>query len=679
MYIIISDKTYRRVRALTYAPEVDLTLATLPINGFRADIITGDDIPVGGEARLYDDMGRLWAAYRVMKAEQMDGSTVRVVAQSELALLDRWEVGAEMFQNVTVRNFVERLFQYPPASGSLYRDIQIDIDSFFSGVTVTGFCPRQTARQRLQWLCLTVGALVRQCFCERLTLISAPDVDAATYYAPGALIPLSDTFWKPSLTTRDIVRTVAVTGYANFTTNEPGGDGLVWKSGVDQYGVKWYFNPIDWMFDNDDVPERPGSMATIDGVTLISGDAAAQVLGWLASAYFRIGEIRADVVNNGQYYPGMKVRVYADEQTVYTGYIRACDFSFGVQARSRLVIASDLERVSTGTLSFAYRFGDIPIGRNAFVLPAFERYDVPNPVISWYEGPRYVEYVPVTPRSAGETPPGSAETVVQYVQRLPDHMEIITPPTRIQYTDGDPLSYAGLIVKVYDADGEPWTQGGLFVDGVIPMRYLTLPEKRANIQSADRSRRQSDLNILPSIAPVSVGTYSSMNFNESHWLYPAMRVQWEYLIEGGFLTANVHLNPDGTAKSFFRYIFASESPNTRFEERITQVNGQVAADRFYTIGADKSYTHAGKKVYYKPVFSSNAYSDNDYVGPITNYTEMTSASPVGATAWTMLYGEVIEGDQRIPVRWHVPGTDQILECAFSVTVRARGLTEEAEP
>ena len=491
------------------------------MNEFRAEIVTEDVIPAGVEAILMDDMDQLWADYTITKAERIDRQSFRIVAQSDLTLMDRWTLPAEMFQNVEVSRFIQWLFRIPK-SGYLY-NVDIEVDAYFNGVTVTGFCPEQTARERLQWLCVTVGAVVRQCFASALQFIPAPDVDATAYYAKGTLIPISETFMKPSVTIRELMRSVAVTGYENFTNvdptpqseagMEPGTEPvqvIEWESSVDEQGVTWWYNPVDLTFENEESPELPGRQVSIDGVTLI-GEASRQVISWLSTAYFRQGEIRMDVINNAQYCPGQKVRVYAEEDTIYTGYIRSCDFRFGLQARATLVISSDLEQVPSGKLTISYRYGDLPLGRSEMVLPDGEPYDVENPTISWTEGGRYVEYTPTTPRATG-----TGDAVVQYVPRTPARIQIITPPNRLTYMSGNAIDYAGLVVRAYDNNGEPWTQGGLFPDGYILMRCLTLPETAANTGKAEINGKESDLNISPSIAPVQVGTYCCRIIDPSH-------------------------------------------------------------------------------------------------------------------------------------------------------------------
>lgn len=493
MYIridVVGFGNYRRLKALSFSPEADLTLSSLPVNGLTVEVITEDAFYPGLPLELYDDMDALWANYIVTKAERLNPYTARLTAQSHLTLLDRFTLGAEMFENVTVSAFVDRLFT-DPFTGS-QAIVPIDIDDYYSGVTVTGFCPEQTARERLQWLCLTIGALVRQCFCENLTIFPAPDVDAAVYYAKGQLIPLSDTFMRPSIAEAPIVRSVSVTGYENFTdvdpTEDESGDDesgdeseREWQSGEDFYGVTWWFNPVDWTFQNTESPELPGKTVSIDGVTLISGATAERVLGWLAAAYFRRGEIDLDCINNGRYFPGQKVRFYTDEGTVYTGYIKSCDFSFGLQARSRLTISSDLEKVPVGTITFTYRYGDLPLGKNTYTLPVDEPYSYDNPTITWYSGGQQSRYEPETPTSTGETPPGVADIPVNYLRCVPYRIVITTPPDKTMYLDGRPMDYTGMVVTAYDVHGNPWTNGGQYPDGIIPASALTLPTQTARM------------------------------------------------------------------------------------------------------------------------------------------------------------------------------------------------------
>ena len=88
MKIIINSTTYSGLKNLSYSPETDVFGNSLPINEFRADIITTDDIAMSQWAELRDDLNALWAKYWIVYAERIDRQTVRIQAQSALRLLE---------------------------------------------------------------------------------------------------------------------------------------------------------------------------------------------------------------------------------------------------------------------------------------------------------------------------------------------------------------------------------------------------------------------------------------------------------------------------------------------------------------------------------------------------------------------------------------------------------------
>ena len=57
--------------------------------------------------------------------------------------------------------------------------------------------------------------------------------------------------------------------------------------------------------------------------------------------------------------------------------------------------------------------------------------------------------------------------------RYPDGLEIVTPPARTSYTEGEVLDYTGLQVRLLSG-WEPWTGAG-YPQGMIPLEELELP------------------------------------------------------------------------------------------------------------------------------------------------------------------------------------------------------------
>ena len=59
MKIVINSTNYTEIKDLKFAPETDVTGIEAVINEFSAEIITDDDIDVGVNAYLYDDLNNL--------------------------------------------------------------------------------------------------------------------------------------------------------------------------------------------------------------------------------------------------------------------------------------------------------------------------------------------------------------------------------------------------------------------------------------------------------------------------------------------------------------------------------------------------------------------------------------------------------------------------------------------
>lgn len=434
MYIKIRDyndpdtwHTYTKLVSLTFAPEVDFPSSTIPANEFVAEIVTTDEIPTMQEARLYDNMDALWAAYYVTEANRTSRKTVRVVAQSALALMDKWTWGAEMIQNMTVSDFVLKLFGRAsgsqtivlPKSGTIYPFLAdaIEVDSGLASDTITGFFPEQTARERLHWLCLNLFAFVLQFTRERMK-IAQWDVSSIM-----PLIPLSATYSKPRYIHNQPVNALYVRYAENFTlTDMSGSDG--YASSEDDEGTKWWYRKGEAIKGDRDA----------DGQGIVFADTTMDMglsgrMNWLLQS----DRIEVEVVNNGQYWPGQQVKVYLDEQTIYRGLIMSCDFSFGLQSKSKLVVhLRDATPLTAYLLAINYGYTDpatgqiIHLGRKRLYLPEGEYYAIPNPTIMMDEK----VYSPPTPITDGVitedttinvayiTDDDAPETVVAYIDSI---------------------------------------------------------------------------------------------------------------------------------------------------------------------------------------------------------------------------------------------------------------------
>jgi hypothetical protein len=167
MKVVIGNNTYSALDNLKFSPQTNLTADQLPINEFEVRLFTNDVIDYGQYAFLYDDLDNLWAKYWISYAERIgqdvDRGTyiVRLIAQSSLAFLERVKLPAKMY-NTTADAVLSDILTGAGQSGAITLDS--DVATEWASVTIQGFCPEQTARERLQWLLLCAGGYIKSFF-----------------------------------------------------------------------------------------------------------------------------------------------------------------------------------------------------------------------------------------------------------------------------------------------------------------------------------------------------------------------------------------------------------------------------------------------------------------------------------------------------------------------------------
>lgn len=372
MKIIIDGKTYAAIRALTFAPEVDLTGDSISLDEFTADVATGDSVAIAQYARLCDDRDNLWAKYWITYAEHIDRHTLRLRAVSPLVLIDQVTLPACMYAAEPVANVLEDTL------GNLGA-YTYELDSGFASETVTGFCPEQSARERLLWVCFSMGGYVRSCFSDKIEILPISESEA--------LVPMERTFWKPSITFSDHVTAVQAR-YYSFAPGTPAAtDRWVADGGGDTYIVTEQTLSLSNPYAPSGAPENT---VTIEGVYLLHSGNVAAALSRLAQWYFNRTALDFSAIDNAEYLPGQKVVVCADEESLYAGYIERCDFSFGAQARANIHLTAVASRQS-GRLVIDYVWEGVRIGQAVFLLPVGYSYSITNPYIDlFFNEHRYV-------------------------------------------------------------------------------------------------------------------------------------------------------------------------------------------------------------------------------------------------------------------------------------------------
>lgn len=356
---------YNQIKNLSFVPEVDLTGTALPVNQFEVDIMTEDTIRTGTDAFLYDDRNLLWAKYWITFAEETETRTVHIKAQSKVVLLERRKLPAVMYVD-TVENIL------PDILGS-YLQNEVYVDFSLTTKYIRGYCPEQTARERLLWICLVIGAYVKD-FGENIIRILPIDRTVQE-------VPIEKTFWKPMLEFNSPVSQIRVKGYWYSLGNPQTKDKWVEVDGDTyiQTEQEYVLGNPDW--DNT----QPENVVSIDNVTIINEWNVSDILSHLSNYYFNRNYAEVDVINNRDYLPGEKLSCYTDEESIVTGFAESCNFKFGLQARSTIKLIA-VELTTTSGLRIIYmgttHEGNVmKIGQRDFHFPVGYEYTITNPYI----------------------------------------------------------------------------------------------------------------------------------------------------------------------------------------------------------------------------------------------------------------------------------------------------------
>jgi len=399
MYVTIDQTDYTVLHDLAFAPETDFTGNTVPINEFSVVIVTTDDISIGQYAELHDDLDNLWAQYCITYAERASTDSVLIKARSDLAILDGVTLPAVMYSAEPIGDLLDSIMIRNVGTG-LTATVAYSLDSSFSGTTITGFCPEQTARERLQWVCFVIGAYVKTFFNDEIEILP---IDATT-----VLVPISKTFFKPAINYSDHVTGVKVTGYT-FTQGTP--------QTTDEYvtdGTNYYIvTKQEYTLANSLAPAAAAdNVVTVDGVYLVNSGNVSGILTHLAALYFKRTEVELDVIDNAEYLPGDKLTVYADVDLLLSGFTKSCEFAFGVQARAKMVLTA-AESMTGATLSIVYTWGSTELAREDYFLPVGYSYSITTRYLdAAMNGHRYI-FRPTTATISGTvSSDGAAETVV---------------------------------------------------------------------------------------------------------------------------------------------------------------------------------------------------------------------------------------------------------------------------
>ena len=378
-------ETYTNLKNLQFAPESDVTGNSLPVNQFTVDIVTTDDMSEWQYCELMDDMNQRWAYYDVRKAERIDPSTVRFVAQSRLYRLDAIEMEETVYVNASSSTVIAACFGGNTGWYALHSDLR--------NIEINGYCPTQTGRERLLWVCLAIGAHVRDLYADVIGIRPIDNTEA--------LIPYGKTFSRPAIEYGNWVTGVRVTSYT-FTQ----GSEAQWQASDSSYKF-----PLPWVateqtveLSNPYAPEDADeNVVEISEVYLINSANASDICSRLARCWFRRETVQLDCINNRAYRTGELLTGYVDSEHMVTGFASSITFKFGKQARSTIKLIG-CDTTPSASLTVKYKRGNKNLGSARYRFPLGFEYSIQNPYLDQIRnGHRYI-YRPETPTTTGTIP-----------------------------------------------------------------------------------------------------------------------------------------------------------------------------------------------------------------------------------------------------------------------------------
>lgn len=403
--------TYTKITNPSFAPSADLAGASIPINDFQVDIHTTDAIEIGDYAELYDDLDKLWAQYWIVYAEHIDQNTLRLRAQSEIGILDRISLPAIHYEAESITSVLDDIIVWSTLGSVI--PMGYSLDSAFSGETITGFCPKQSARERLLWVTFTIGAYVKTFFNQGIEILP---IDSAE-----TMIPMADTYWKPTVIYNEYV--TAIRGHAySFTIGTPQTTDTYVQ---DDIGNTYIVTETTVTIRNQDVPEAaPENIVEIEGLYLLNDSNISGVLTRLTSWYFKRTEVDFDAINNGQYIPGDKVLIHIDDESMVTGYVNRAAYAFGLQTKATMRLTG-VESVEAGILKILYKYNGMQIGKKVYTFPVGYSYSITNPYIDLtMNGHRYI-FRPLNENATGTIAAGNNTNTQNYDVALDLHKKVL--------------------------------------------------------------------------------------------------------------------------------------------------------------------------------------------------------------------------------------------------------------
>ena len=255
--------------------------------------------------------------YVVKQINNLGNNLYEIQGYSLVYRLDTPKVPAKYYNGVSLSVALKDVEKN--ANGSF--GVTYNVDTALSGKTITGYCPEQTARERLQQFCWAVGGYV-SCACSALINIFAiPSTVQGT-------VPKSKIYAFPAVANEDEVARVNLT--VHTYTAGTSGDDIV----IDADGNKYVHTTSTLTMANTALTGVSNREISVDNATLVNSSNAQATLLRMASVYFNSGTWYGTTTPQG-YIPGQMVQA-EDRDGIRQGYISALTYSFGKGAATTM-------------------------------------------------------------------------------------------------------------------------------------------------------------------------------------------------------------------------------------------------------------------------------------------------------------------------------------------------------
>ena len=277
------------------------------------------------------------------------------------------------------------------------------------------------------------------------------------------------------------------------------------------------------------------------------------------------------------------------------------------------------------------------------------------------------------------------------MDELPASIEIVTPPNKLKYQDGERIDLTGMVVTAKKTDGSTWTSAK-YPNGHIPLGELIVePMVAGNAEEAKTSDygirvkycKYEDLPATETTTYTRYGNHnhdsppydgsSTVNLNERD-LGPRYEQQGARPIAVGVATEYSVLYSGTVTEKFDKYHLYGTGESTLYDGK---------PDGFYDYG--NYFVHNQKTVWVSGPFSfgsgnlrildpeHNLYVSINRTSNVNDYQKVPEESLNVSSApylWTAIYGEEIMVST-VSISWVHPNDKRMLSTSFEIEVNDR--------